>query len=526
MGGYLGSNFMLRFRSAILCLGCSGLLAMYGCTPAGAAPGPPTAQASQIGLSGPTLPNPGNPGINRQQQIQAGVKAAQQVYQQMPILPAGNPVSQYVSQLGARLVAQIPSQYSWPYQFHVVAQKEINAFALPGGQVFINLGAINAASNTAELAGVMAHEMSHVYLQHSAKMAVQAQRTQGLAAVGAGILGAILGNGAAGQIATTAIGVGANLYELKYSREDEAQADATGAIIMYKAGYDPRAMAQFFQKLESQGGPGAPQFLSDHPNPGNRVASVDREIANWPPENYRSDNRQFLAARSQSQHLQAYTAQQIAANAKSGYWGRLNQKNGAVFSYQPIGSNASSSVPAGNAAPAAATPTALSHVSYRQVRPSSRMQPLQNSVFSLNYPANWQAATDPNTGAATLAPPAGTAGSTVAYGVVIGGSDGNSTSLSQSTQALVQSLEQSNAGMSALSNPSPVSVSGMAGESVMLRSQSPVMKNGRPVAERDWLVTVPRPAGGLLYLIFIAPESNFGKLRPTYQAMLRSLQVR
>src|SRR5262245_31583505 len=108
----------------------------------------------------PELPNPGTVrGISREQQVQLGRQAMAEVYQQMPVLPDSNPVTQYVQQLGKKLVAQIPQQYSWPYEFHVIPQKEINAFALQGGPMFINIGTITAADNEAELAGVMAHEM-------------------------------------------------------------------------------------------------------------------------------------------------------------------------------------------------------------------------------------------------------------------------------------------------------------------------------------------------------------------------------
>src|SRR5271167_1903596 len=141
-----------------------------------------SAQAGQ-----PELPNPGNTRMTREEQEQLGFQAAAQVYQQMPVLPDSSPETQYIRQLGQRLVATIPPQYSWPFEFHVIAQKEINAFALPGGPMFINIGTITAASNEAELAGVMAHEMSHVYMQHSAKQADKAQFTAGLA----GLAGAI-----------------------------------------------------------------------------------------------------------------------------------------------------------------------------------------------------------------------------------------------------------------------------------------------------------------------------------------------
>ena len=107
--------------------------------------------------------------MSREEQIQLGRKAATEVYKQgMPVLRI-DPITQYVQRLGKKLVNQIPPKYSWPYEFHVVQQKEINAFALPGGPMFINVGTITAAKNEAQLAGVMSHEMSHVYMQHSAK---------------------------------------------------------------------------------------------------------------------------------------------------------------------------------------------------------------------------------------------------------------------------------------------------------------------------------------------------------------------
>jgi beta-barrel assembly-enhancing protease len=112
--------------------------------------------------TGPAFPNPGNALMSRDNQRALGLQAATQVYQQMPVLPDNSPETQYIQQLGQKLVATIPPQYSWPFEFHVVAQKEINAFALPGGPMFVNIGTITAAGNEAQLAGVMAHEMSHV----------------------------------------------------------------------------------------------------------------------------------------------------------------------------------------------------------------------------------------------------------------------------------------------------------------------------------------------------------------------------
>ena len=241
----------------------------------------------------PQLPDPGSVGMTKEQQVQLGRQAMAEVYQQMPVLPDSSPQTQYVRQLGKRLADVIPQQYSWPFEFHVIPQKDINAFALPGGPMFVNVGAIVAADNEAELAGVMAHEMSHVYMQHSAKQAGKAQWTSLL-----GALGGLFGGGAAGSLARLGIQLGAGTLMMKYSRGDEAQADAVGAIIMYKAGYNPRALADFFEKLERQGGGGGPQFLSDHPNPGNRQAAIEKEVSNWPPKNYVSNSQAFVRAKA------------------------------------------------------------------------------------------------------------------------------------------------------------------------------------------------------------------------------------
>src|SRR5499433_4157817 len=118
----------------------------------------------------------------------------------MPVLPDSSPETQYIRQLGQKLVATIPPQNSWPFEFHVVAQKEINAFALPGGPMFVNIGTITAAANEAQLVGVMGHEMSHVYMQHSAKQASKAQTTGLLAGLAEGALGATVGGKASGMV--------------------------------------------------------------------------------------------------------------------------------------------------------------------------------------------------------------------------------------------------------------------------------------------------------------------------------------
>jgi beta-barrel assembly-enhancing protease len=464
----------------------------------------------------PQLPNPGSVGMTREQQIQLGQKVVAEVYKQMPVLPDSSPLTQYVQQLGKKLQTVIPSQYSWPYQFHVVQQKEINAFALPGGPIFVNVGTVTAADNEAELAGVIAHEMSHVYMQHSAKQASKNTLPSILAGIGQ-IAGKVFG-GVGGAIASMGGQMVGGMLSMKYSRADEAQADAVGAIIMYKDSYDPRQMAEFFQKLEKMGG-GGPQFLSDHPNPGNRVEAVNKEIASWPPKRFTPTSQQFLQAKQQASGTKAYTAQEIADGAKTGAWASYNQQHGSIpKDVQITPASAPGGQPQGGAAPP------MSPVSYEQIRPSGNFKELQQNGFTISYPDNWQAGNDQN--GITIAPQAGVSQGGIAYGVVIGaGNDPNASSLDQATQHLVQSLEQQQSGMRETGTMQTISINGAEGRSVNFSSNSPIQNNGQPVPEHDWLVTASSSQGGLVYLIFIAPESEFSKLRPTYQHMLDSLQV-
>lgn len=458
-------------------------------------------------VTSPELPNPGRVSMTKEQQEKLGQEAVGEVYKQMPVLPDSSSVTQYIQQLGKKLVAVVPPEHSWPYQFHVIQQKEINAFALPGGPIFINLGTITAADNEAELAGVMSHEMSHVYMQHSAK---QLPKQQWAGIVSA--LGGLLGGSTIGNLARMGIQLGAGGLLLKYSRGDEAQADAVGAIIMYKAGYNPKAMAEFFQKLEQQSGNGGPQFLSDHPNPGNRVAAVEKEIAAWPPKSYLGTSDAFVRAKADAGRAKAYSAQEIADGAKSGTWAKQNQEGGAVPPNLATSAN-------GEAAGAA-----LSNISLRQVTPSTNFKNVQTSSFSVAYPDNWQARIEQD--GATIGPAAGVAQGAIGYGVVIGTANPNANSLQEATQDLIESLQQTNRGLRQSGSLQNIRVNNLQGQSVQLTSTSPITQNGHAQLERDWLVTVARPAGGLLYLVFIAPENDFSQLRPTFEGMLHSLQLR
>jgi Zn-dependent protease with chaperone function len=464
--------------------------------------------------------------MSRQDQHALGLQAAAQVYQQMPVLPDSSPETQYVRQLGQKLVATIPPQYSWPFEFHVVAQKEINAFALPGGPMFVNIGTITAAANEAELAGVMAHEMSHVYMQHSAKQAGKAQTTGMLAGLASEVLGGTVGNmagGMVGQLGQMGIQMGAQGLMMKYSRTDESQADAVGAVILYKAGYNPQAMADFFRTLESQGGQSPPQWLSDHPNPGNRELAIEREIRNWPTENYTSDSPAFAKTRQQAMGVKAYTGQEITQGAKSGQWAALNRKNGAAFN-----SGGASAVPSNAPASAASAVPHVPAVALQSVAPSQRMIPEDLGPVKMNCPENWQVKMPERQGQfVTIAPPAGIASGDVGYGILVNGvasPKGQRMSVDEITGRLVQEMQQSS-GVQPVGNVQPITVAGIQGRSVMLQGPSPFANaNGQPQKEGDWLVTVPQRDGSVIFMVFVAPQSDFARFQPTFEAILKSVQ--
>ncbi len=447
----------------------------------------------------PELPNPGQVPVSKQEQEKLGLKVTGEVYQQMPVLPDSDPVTRYVQQLGERLKAVIPQQYNWPYQFHVVQQKEINAFALPGGPIFLNLGTINYAANEAQLAGVLAHEMAHVYMQHSIKQMRKNQVPNLIAGLGQ-LLGQMIG-GTGGAIASIGGQLGGGMLSMKYSRADEAQADAVGAIIMYKAGYDPRQMALFFETLEKQGGSGGPQFLSDHPNPGNRYQAVSKEVRNWPPKDYHTDTVQFTRIRQDAQRTRAYAAQQIAQMAKNG---------------QIHNAGMSAGVPG---------PGAMGNVNLSQVMPSGSFQRLNTRAFSIEHPTNWQARQAQQGGGVTIAPQTGVSQSGMAYGVIVSAfQPQNARTLDDAVRELVSGLAQQNPGLHAGASHN-ITVNGVQAKSVDLMSQSPLGSNGQPLPEHDWLVALPYQQNSIIYLVFVSPQRDFSRLRPTFEQMLRSFRL-
>ena len=422
--------------------------------------------------------------------IKLGQQNAAEVRRQMPMIPDSDPVVKYVQALGTSLAVHAPG-YKWPFEFHVVNVKEINAFALPGGPIFVNLGTIQAADNEAQLAGVMAHEISHVVQRHGTRAASK----QMMAQLPLQMLGGILGNGALAKAAEMGIGFGVGSYFLKNSRQSESEADLLGTDIMYDTGYEPRQMAAFFEKLEKQMGAGANsnlnQFMSDHPNPGNRAEAVSREVATLAPRGYLAESRDFARVKDRVAEMRPLSMEEVAARQKQ---------------------NADGTIQAG--AP--------------DIAPSATLKQFSHTEYTISYPDNWQVFGDQSS-SVTIAPASGVSQNAVAYGVIIANyqAEESGASLDTVTHELLGSLRQSNVDMKEIGHDEDIRVNGLAGKSVDLIGSSPIKDaQGKPLAERDWVVTTQRKDGSLLYLIFISPDKNFGALRPAFEQMLRTLKLR
>ena len=348
-----------------------------------------------------------------QDDVRLGREAAAEAERQLPVL-RDEEVTAYLESVGQRLVAAIPPEFQhreFRYYFRVVEDRQINAFALPGGPMYVNTGTILAAHKEGELAGVMAHELSHVALRHGTAQATKAQKYSILSGI-AGIAGTVLAGPAAGQLAQ--LPVAASF--LRYSREYETEADLLGARIMSRAGYDPRDLATMFKLIEAQGGGGG-GFLSDHPSPKDRYARINNEAQVLRVNNPITDNSAF------------YRVQERLRGSRYASSGRRGGGN-----YPPAGNN----YPSGNDYPSSAPRG-------RVESPSTRYRAYSEfGVLRVSIPDNWQELSEQ--GSVWFAPAGayGTANGQTVYthGMNFGAVQTSSRNLQQATNEFINSLEQ------------------------------------------------------------------------------------
>jgi hypothetical protein len=427
-----------------------------------------------------------------EQDVKLGQEAAAEARKEFPLM-RDDAVTSYVQGLGRRLVDAIPpelQQSAFHYTFDTINVREINAFALPGGPMFVNRGMLEAAATEGEVAGVMAHEISHVVLRHGTAQASKAGKYQAGQIAGA-IFGAIIGGRVGSVVAqTTQFGLGAAF--MRFGREFEKQADLAGARIMSIAGYDPRDMANMFRTIEKEGGPSGPEWLSDHPNPGNRYEYIVKEAESLPVANPIRQSNGFDRVRAHLKTLpRAPTTAEVAKRSR-----------------EDSGSARNDAPPSGRVEP-----------------PASRYQTYnEGDIFQISVPSNWRELTASNS--VTFAPDGayGTyrGANVFTHGVEVGVARNAQRDLQRATDAFINSLMQSNPRLSQPSAYQNISLDGRRALQASLGNVSDVTGANEVIH----LITTQMRDGNLLYAIAVAPQNQFDDYRPTFQRVLGSLRIR
>jgi Zn-dependent protease with chaperone function len=427
-----------------------------------------------------------------QQDVQIGREAAAEVRQQYPII-TDSQIQSYLERLGDRLVEAAPRELNNPafeYSFTPVNLKDINAFALPGGPMFVNRGMIEAASGEGEVVGVMAHELAHVLLRHGTANATKAQGFQ-IGALAGAIAGAVIGGGW-GEVISQGSQFGLGTWLMKYSREYERQADIVGVQIMARAGYDPRDLAHMFETIQKQGGSGGPEWLSSHPNPGNRTQYIAQEAAQVRVGPRPSDSG-FLQTKTKLASLGP--ARTMADVERSGGMGTGGGRSGGSVGR------------VGEAVPA----------------PSRQYRTVQGGqLFSVSVPSNWQAVASNNS---IKYVPQNAYGDyqgqvTLTHGVELGVARASSRNLDQATQTLIDGFVRGNEGMRIAGREESFRLSGRNAIVTPLEGRSAL--GG---VERVEVHTTLLNNGDLFYLLTVVPEREVGAYGPAFDRVVSSVRL-
>ena len=462
------------------------------------------------------------PGFNLfsvEQDIEIGRQSAVEAERQLPLLKDRN-VDRYLTRIISKLAAQAPGA-RYPYAIKAVNASAINAFSLPGGPMYVNRGLFEAARSEAELAGVLAHEMSHVALRHGTHQASKAYLSQ----AGLGILGGLLGKneGNTSKIVNAVGGLGLNVAFLKFGRDDEYQADQLGAEIMAGAGYNPVAMANFFGLLRSEQGrdPGKlEQFFSDHPPSADREARI-RDQAGSLRLARSQDVGGFDRMRADLRRLSPASSKVALRSEEPPNQDDRNQGDGQF--------------------------------DVRVDQPSSRFQKFEqrNGLFTIEHPDNWRAYASGSGYAVSMAPDGGVVDTgngqqAMLYGVIVNHyapfdgdtdrqagrlqrdyaplEDGGQQrgSLEDATDDLVRQIIRSNSYLRAQDGQARrEQIDGASSFSVALSGRSPVTGQ----EERVTVVTRSLSDGHVLYALCIGPGNGYDGVARTFTQMLRTLNV-
>lgn len=421
-----------------------------------------------------------------------GAEYSRQVEQQLPILNDAES-TRYILQVGDRLEAAIPQKYRQPAfncGFKIVNARDINAFALPACYLYVNRGMIEAAKNEGEMAGVMAHEISHAMLRHStAQMTAQSNPLKQILGIGAILGGAMVLGETGAAIGQT---IYAGLFVLPYSREFETQADTLGAQIMANAGYDPRDLANMFKTIQKEsGGGGGPDWFSTHPNPESRYENINREadmlrVSGNPIKITRGFERTQAKLRSMPK---AKSMKEIEDEYKKNQEKNQGTMNQGKYSSQ---------------------------VAY----PSAQTRVFNGgSWISMNVPNNWKEF--PSENSVDFAPEGAYGDQGITHGALFSLNNASSKDLGQATDSYVEGILQGNQYLQRQGGYTRTTISGRTAYSIVLSGTSPVTNR----TEVATVYTVLLRNGQLLAVVTVVPQSQQTSYRTAFNNMLRSIRL-
>jgi len=427
-----------------------------------------------------TTVSPGWTMFSHQQDVEIGRQLANDLEGQHSLFTDRNS-NVYLDSLGNQLAAHSPGD-RFTYQFKIIDDRSFNAYALPGGLIYLNRGVIEAAQNEGQLAGILAHEIAHVALRHGSSEISNAYSDNGARR-------GVRGPAASTVLSDVNIGFGPGAAPLKYTREQERQADIAAVQILHDSGFDPRAMTQVFQQQNNTGR--SSEFFAAHPTPLNFAAMVRTEMQNIGglPTNLRNDNSNFESVKD---------VVLSASESRRGLRSAADRPSSTV--------------------------------------PSTRMLTYSGGDIQFRYPSNWRVSEDVL--AITIAPRDGMVNGSLAYGMQMGTYDWRggrnfgqglvplgdrpfaADSLRQATDQFLDHLRRSNPNMRNVRSVGQTRVDGMPALISQTTNESPT--GG---LEADRIVTVLRPGGVLWYFIGVAPEREFNRYSAAFEDIVASARI-
>ncbi len=418
-----------------------------------------------------------------EEDLKIGRQASAEIERVFPIINERNSDA-YINEVGNRLINAVPPQFQHPEfncRFKIVNARDINAFALPGCYLYVNRGMIEAARNEGEMAGVMAHEISHAMLRHGTAQG-PGILTQ-IGAIGAIFGGAIVGAPELGQAA--ALGL-----ITPYSRKFETQSDILGAQILARAGYDPRDLANMFQTIakESEGGR-APEWISSHPDPGNRYNNINKEASML---RVSSNPIRITQGFQRTQNfLRGLPRAQTMAEIEKAAQGQQGGQG----------------------------PTASGKYERNVPAPNSSLRTYSNGGLSVNVPNNWREF--PSQSEVWFAPDGAYGDQGITHGAIVGIQPGQGGTLQQEMDVYVKGILQGNTYLQARSNYSNTTLNGRNGLGIVLGGRSPV--TGRN--EIATIYATQTNNRSLFYVVTVVPEDESTTYNYAFRNIVRSVRL-